>query len=209
MKIIKWLLNHPVVFIVILLGISILCIIYLLNSNAKYKELYNRELQNVIAYQQENSNLSQNAVEYQMTIGQLKGSVDSIDIKILEAVKDTKIKEKEITKIQYQDREVIKTDTVLLEDTIFVDSTHIDTTLCDEWYKLNLKLDYPSRIIASPTFKSEQYVIFHNVKKYVNKRSKWFFIRWFQKKYWTTEITLIEKSPYITDKEKKFINIVK
>ena len=209
MKTIKWLLNHPVVFIVILLGISILCIIYLLNSNAKYKELYTKGLQNVMAYQAANSDLKNDIIEFQMSINDLKASRDSIDKKILEEVESLKIKEKNITHVQYQTKEIYKTDTIDLTDTIFVPQAKVDTTIADDWYNLNLKLNYPSSIVVTPKFKSEQYIVTHNKKEYVNKRSKWFFIRWFQKKQWVTEIKVVEKSPYVINKENKFINIVK
>jgi hypothetical protein len=209
MKVIKWLLNHPIVFITILLGISIVCIIYLLNSNARYKELYVKGLQNVMAYQAINSDLKNDIVEFQMSIKDLKASRDSIDRKILNEVKALKIKDKNITHIQYQTKEIFKTDTITLPDTIFIPEAKVDTSITDNWYSLNLKLNYPSSIIATPKFKSEQYVVTHNKKEYVNKRSKWFFIRWFQKKQWVTEIKVIEKSPYVINKESRFINIVK
>ena len=209
MKIIKWLLNHPLVFITILLGISILCIIYLLNTNAKYKELYNRGVQNIMAYQATNSGLRDNTVEFQMTIKELKASKDSLDKKLLEEIKNLKLKEKNVTHIQYQTKEIYKTDTIDLIDTIFVPEAKVDTTIADDWYKLNVQLNYPSSIIVTPTFKSEQYIVTYNKKEYVNKRSKWFFIRWFQKKQWVSEIKIVEKNPYILNKENKFINIVK
>lgn len=208
-KLIKWAFSHPTVVVLIMLGISIVCIIGLLNSNSKYKELYNRELQNVAAYQTSNSNLRKDAIEYQMTIKELRASKDTLDAKILSVIDGLKIKDKNITNVYYQEKLIEKHDTLRFSDTIFVPNVKIDTTLADAWYSLKLNLEYPSKVSVSPKFRSEQYAIFNTKKEYVNKRSKWFFIRWFQKKYDVTEVKVVEKSPYVTNKEQKFINIVK
>ena len=76
---------------------------------------------------------------------------------------------------------VKKTDTIIIKsDTIFRDNTvNIDTTLSDKWYKLNVKLKYPSTVIVNPTFTSEKYVITSLKKEYVNTPSKWWIIRLF------------------------------
>ena len=102
-----------------------------------------------------------------------------------------------------------KTDTIQMPDTIFVPEAHVDTLIGDKWYNLRLRLDYPSTIVASPTFNSEQYVVINSKKEYNKKPSKIFFIRWFQKKHTVVEVNVEEKSPYITNKENKFIKILK
>lgn len=180
-------------------------------SIGKYKELYKRQLQNIEAYQQENAGLEGEIRQYQMTIGELYASNDAKDVKIKEYLDKIKIKEKNITDLQYQASQIKKTDTVKLKDTIFVDnSINIDTVIGDEWCNMRLQLIYPSTIITTPEFKSEQYVVIHREKK-CNKGecSKCFLVRWFQKKHWVTEVTVEEKNPYIDIKEQKYIKIDK
>ena len=92
---------------------------------------------------------------------------------------------------------------------MFVKDVAIDTIIGDNWYNLNLKLKYPSTIMVSPTFVSEQYVIINNAKVYNKKPSKIFFIRWFQKKHNIVEVNIKEKNPYIKNKESKFIKVLK
>lgn len=173
-----------------------------------YKNLYNKELQNVEAYRIDNSGLKDDARQYQMTIDDLKSSNDSIDKKLVEMAEELKIKSNKIQYMQYQTKTIYKTDTLQLKDTLFLLKAHLDTLIGDRWYSLRLKLDYPSTVVASPVFNSEQYVIINAKKEYNKKPSKWFFIRWFQKKHWVTEVNVRENSPYVTSKEKKFIKII-
>ena len=175
----------------------------------KYRTLYDKELQNVEAYKASNSGLEDNIREYQMTMDDLRASRDSIDIRLAEVVDELKIKDKKIEYLQYQVKVAHKTDTIQIPDTIFVPEAHVDTLIGDKWYNLRLRLDYPSTIVASPTFNSEQYVVINSKKEYNKKPSKIFFIRWFQKKHWAVEVNVEEKSPYITNKKNKFIKILK
>lgn len=174
----------------------------------KYKELYNKESQNVEAYKLHNSGLKDNIRQYQMTMDDLRGSRDSLDKKLTSIVDELKIKDKRIKHLQYQTKVIYKTDTIQVPDTIIVPEAHVDTLLGDKWYSLRLQLDYPSTIIASPTFNSEQYVVINTKKEYNKKPSKLFFIRWFQKKHYVVGVNVEEKSPYITNKESKFIKIL-
>ena len=173
-----------------------------------YKNLYNKELQNVEAYRINNSSLKDDVRQYQMTIDDLKSSNDSIDKKLVEMAEELKIKSNKIQYMQYQTKTIYKTDTLQLKDTLFLYEAHLDTLIGDKWYSLRLKLDYPSTVVASPAFNSEQYVIINTEKEYNKKPSKWFFIRWFQKKHWVTKVNVRENSPYVTSKEKKFIKII-
>lgn len=175
----------------------------------KYKSLYDKELQNVEAYRNSNAGLEGEIREYKMTMDDLRASKDSVDKKLVGVIDELKKKDKSIEYLQYQVKTAHKTDTIKMPDTIFVAETHVDTIIGDKWYKLNLKLDYPSTIVASPTFTSEQYVIINNKKEFNKTPSKIFFIRWFQKKHTVVEVNVEEKNPYITNKESKFIKILK
>lgn len=175
----------------------------------KYKSLYDKELQNVEAYRNSNAGLEGEIREYKMAMDDLRASKDSVDKKLVGVIDELKKKDKSIEYLQYQVKTAHKTDTIKMPDTIFVSETHVDTIIGDKWYKLNLKLDYPSTIVASPTFTSEQYVIINNKKEFNKTPSKIFFIRWFQKKHTVVEVNVEEKNPYITNKESKFIKILK
>lgn len=175
----------------------------------KYKNLYNKELQNIEAYRFSNSGLEDEIREYQMTMDDLRRSKDSIDIKLAGVIDELKLKDKKINYLQYHTSTIYKTDTIQISDTLFVPTAHVDTLLGDKWYNLKLKLDYPSTIVVSPTFNSEMYVVINNKKEYNKKPSKIFFIRWFQKKHLVTEVNIEEKNPYIKNKSNKFIKITK
>lgn len=175
----------------------------------KYKGLYSKELQNVEAYRASNSGLEEDIREFRMSINDLRASRDSIDRKLAETIDKLKVKDKNIEYLQYQVKTAQKVDTIALVDTIFVPETHLDTLLKDQWYSLRLQLDYPATIVASPSFTSEQFVVINTKKEYNNPPSKIFFIRWFQKKHWVTEVNVIERSPYIDVKQQKYIKVVK
>ena len=179
------------------------------NPEIVIKELYNKELQNVEAYRASNSGLEGEIREYKMTMDDLRSSKDSIDKKLAKMVDELKIKDKRIEYLQYQTSQASKTDTVKLSDTIFVNNLKVDTLMGDQWYRLRLQLSYPSTVVITPTFNSEKYVIINTKKEYNKTPSKIFFIRWFQKKHTVVEVNVEEKSPYIVNKENKFIKILK
>ena len=139
----------------------------------------------------------------------LRNSNDSLDKKLVEVLNKLKIKDSKVEYVQYQTKVIHKTDTLNVRDTIFVPEAHVDTILGDKWYSLAITLDYPSLIEVSPTFNSEQYVVINTSKVYDKKPSKIFFIRWFQKKHTVVEVNVEEKSPYVTNKDNKFIKILK
>ena len=179
------------------------------NRANSYKELYQKELQNVEAYRTDNSDLKETAIQYKMTIDDLTYSNDSLDKKIVRVMNELKIKNNKVKELQYQLTQANRTDTIKLVDTIFKENTNIDTTFGDEWYNMQLKLQYPSTVITSPTFNSEQFVYIYTTKVYNSTPSKCFFIRWFQKKHTVTEVKIEEKNPYINTVKQKFIEINK
>ncbi len=179
------------------------------NRANSYKELYQKELQNVEAYRTDNSDLKETARQYKMTIDDLTYSNDSLDKKIVRVMNELKIKDNKVKELQYQLTQANRTDTIKLVDTIFKENINIDTTFGDEWYNMQLKLQYPSTVITSPTFNSEQFVYIYTTKVYNSTPSKCFFIRWFQKKHTVTEVKIEEKNPYINTVKQKFIEINK
>lgn len=197
------------VALVLLLSALLLGGYKIYNDLQKYKGLYNKERQNVEAYEQLNSSLNEDIKEFQLTVSDLRASKDSINQRLVSQIEKMKIKDKTIQSLQYTTSIANKTDTIVLSDTIFKEPVAIDTIVGDNWYNMKLELRYPSTIITEPTFRSEKYVVIHTKKEYNKKPSKIFFIRWFQKKHTTVVVEMEEKNPYIENKESRFIEIVK
>ena len=191
-----------VLFCILLLGAISQC-----STANKYKALYEKELQNVEAYQIANSGLEGELREYRMTISELYASKDSIDKKLVAVMQRLKISDKKVQELQYQLGQAQKVDTIKVSDTIFVPEVNIDTTIGDYWYNLRLQMQYPSTVITTPTFNSEQYIYIYNEKKYVGGKSKCFFVNWFKKTYISTEVKVEEKNPHIKILNQKFIKI--
>ncbi len=157
----------------------------------------------------DNDSLSNRGRVLQLTVEQLNYINDSIIIKMNEVRKELKIKNKNIKELEYQLSEAKKTDTLIFRDTLFRNpELKIDTTLRDKWYSLNLKLEYPSTVIASPKFISERYVVQSLRKETIKPPKKCWLGRLFQKKHKIIETVVIEKSPYIINKQEKYIKII-
>lgn len=157
----------------------------------------------------DNDSLSNRGRVLQLTVEQLNYINDSIIIKMNEVRKELKIKNKNIKELEYQLSEAKKTDTLIFRDTLFRNpEVKIDTTLRDKWYSLNLKLEYPSTVIASPKFISERYVVQSLRKETIKPPKKCWLGRLFQKKHKVIETVVIEKSPYIINKQEKYIKII-
>lgn len=196
-----------------LLIASVLCILllqYQCSKTREYKEKLNTATLNIKAYEAENDSLKNNIREFQFTMNDLKTSSDTINQKIVQVIKEGGIKEKTVERVEYINSIIEKKDTVVFKDTIFKQDLHpIDTVLGDSYYTLDLHLAYPDTIVTKPQFVSEKYIIVNQKKEYVKPKSKWFFIRWFQKKRKYIAVDVIEKNPYINDTITRFINIIK
>lgn len=175
----------------------------------KYKDLYARELTNIEAYDRLNTETQREIREFKFTIDELRASRDSINNKLLKTVDSLKIKDKNVQYLQYNTSIIQKTDTIVLQDTIFRKPVDIDTIIGDSWYTMKLGLKYPSTIITEPSFKSEKQVVISKKKEYNKKPSKIFFIRWFQKKHDVVTVDIVESNPYIENGENRFIKVVK
>lgn len=156
-----------------------------------------------------NDSLNNRGRTLQLTVEQLNYINDSIIVKMNEVRKELKIKDKNIKELEYQLSEARKTDTLIFRDTLFRNpELKIDTTLRDKWYSLNLKLEYPSTVIASPKFISERYVVQSLKKETIKPPKKCWLGRLFQRKHTIIETVVIEKSPYIINKQEKYIKII-
>ena len=158
----------------------------------------------------ENSELKDQNRAFQFTVEQLEYFNDSLITKMNDVRKELKIKDDNLKQMQYLLSEAQKKDTVVFRDTLFREPTlKIDTLLGDRWYQLKLGLRYPSTIITEPKFISEKYVIVDYRKETIDPPKKCFIARWFQKKHKIVEVNVVEKNPYIENKQQRFIEIVK
>ena len=203
---------YSAIFIIILVLIGTL--IYQHYSLKDYKAKYEIARDNNIAYEQDLKDEKGKSAMYYSSLQDLKNSNDSLLQVSRELQKKENIKPKNIDYIGYSTSNVHKVDTVYLSNdsnkvNIIRDSVDIDTTLENKWYKLRVNVKSPNRLIIAPEFRSERHIIIYTKKEYKNKRSKIFFIRWFQKKINIAYITLEEKNPYIDVKQQKLVKIIK
>lgn len=144
-----------------------------------------------------------------LSVEQLDYFNDSITEKLNQARKQLKIKDADLKQLQYLKTLAAKTDTVFIKDTIFVEKTHIDTTIGDQWYKLNLQLEYPNKITASPMFISEKSIITSVKKETIKPPKKCKFARMFQKKHKVVVVDIQENNPYINTESYRHVEIIK
>ena len=195
-----------VLFIVSLLDIGM----YIWNERQDLKKEVCTLRNNQKAFIAENSSLKDESRAFKFTIEQLNYYNDSILQKMNNVRKELKIKDKNIKQLQYLLSVSTKKDTVLFTDTIFRDkSLALDTVIGDKWYNIRLGLKYPNLIYTEPTFTSEKYIIVNKKKETINPPKKFFLFRWFQKKHTILEVNMVEKNPYIENKNNRFIEIIK
>lgn len=144
-----------------------------------------------------------------LSVEQLDYFNDSITEKLNQARKQLKIKDANLKQLQYLKTLATKTDTVFINDTIFVEKTNLDTTIGDQWYKLNLQLEYPNKITASPRFVSEKSIITSVKKETIKPPKKCKFARMFQKKHKVIVVDIQENNPYINTENYRHVEIIK
>lgn len=161
------------------------------------------------AFIAENNGLKEENIAFKFTIDQLNYFNDSLTTKMNDVRKELKIKDKDLKQMQYLLSQAQKTDTIRFRDTLFIDKTlQLDTLIGDEWYNIRLGLKYPNLITTTPTFKSETYIITSSKKETINPPKKCAIARLFQKKHRVVEVEIVEKNPYIENKQQRFIEII-
>ena len=201
----NWITGVGICIIVFMLG----GMTYLYSELSKYKNLYNKELTNVKAYQSENNNLKNQSIAHLMTIDQLISSKDSTDIALKEALKKLNIKPKSVVSAGSVTSNIEKRDSIFLRDTVFIRNLDLDTLIGDKWYKAQVGLHYPARIDLAVSMQSVKHIIVHNKKETVNPPKKFWLWRLFQKKHTVQEVVVDEENPYIEAGSQRFISIVK
>lgn len=182
----------------------------LYTKNQRLQEELSVSISNEKAFIAENSSLRDENRVFKFTTEQLNYYNDSILEKMNEVRKELKIKDDNLKQMQYLLSEATKKDTIVFRDTLFREPTlNIDTLVGDKWYQMKLGLRYPSTIITEPKFVSENYIIVDYRKETINPPKKCWLLRLFQKKHTILEVNVIEKNPYIENKNSKFIEVIK
>lgn len=204
---IKKYLKLIVIVVILVLGV---------NTYFQYERINSLEselsisVSNEKAFIVENSGLKKENIAFKFTIEQLNYFNDSLILKMNDLRRELNIKDKDLEQMQYLLSEAKKTDTIFFKDTIFKEPDFkIDSLIGDEWYNIRLGLQYPNIISTTPTFKSEKYIITSSKKETIKPPKKCAIARWFQKKHKVVEVEVIEKNPYIENKQQKFIEIIK
>ena len=195
--------------VVILMSLLTISTYTLYNRNQGLKEEISVSMSNQKAFIAENSSLKEENRVFKFTIEQLNYYNDSILQKMNEVRKELKIKDKDLKQMQYLLSEATKKDIIVFRDTLFREPTlNIDTLVGDKWYQMKLGLKYPSTITTDPKFVSEKYIITSLKKETINPPKKCWLLRLFQKKHKVVEVNVVERNPYIENKQQRFIEIV-
>ena len=182
----------------------------LYTKNQSLKEELSISVSNEKAFIAENSSLKDENRVFKFTVEQLNYYSDSILQKMNAVRKELNIKDKDLKQMQYLLSEATKKDTIVFRDTLFREPTlDIDTLVGDKWYNIRLGLKYPNLITTNPTFISEKYIIVNKKKETINPPKKFFLFRWFQRKHTILEVNMVERNPYIENKNNRFIEIIK
>lgn len=181
----------------------------LYNKNQSLKEELSISISNEKAFIAENSSLKEENRVFKFTVGQLNYYNDSILQKMNDVRKELKIKDDNLKQMQYLLSEATKKDTIVFRDTLFREpALDIDTLVGDKWYQMRLGLKYPSTITTDPKFVSEKYIMMDYKKETIDPPKKCWLLRLFQKKHKVVEVNVVEKNPYIENKQQRFIEIV-
>lgn len=196
-------------FIIGLIVLLVCSLIYMVHQNRTLTAKYETSIENIKAYDSQLSGLNNSNKVFKLTIDQLNYFKDSILIKMNEVRKELNIKDSKIKQMQYQLSHIEKPDSIILKDTIFVESFKLDTIIGDEWANTYLIMKYPNYIKFTPKFKLESFLFVESKKETVNPPKKFFLFRWFQKRHTVLNVTVKENNPYVETDEQKFVEIIK
>lgn len=194
---------------VVIQSLAILLVVTSRNRSSIEKK-WKEAVENVKSYSEQFSSSESSNRALKMTISQLNYSNDSILQELNSTRKELKAKDSKLQSMQYVSSSFSKTDTIVMNDTIFrARDVEVDTTLSDEWYSVRVGLKYPSTIAVKPTFKSEKHIVVSSKKETVNPPKKFFLWRWLQKKHTVLNIDVVEKNPYVEDQSNRYVEIVR
>lgn len=193
----------------LLMGALLISTCSLYNNNQNLRDKLSISISNEKAFIVENNGLKVQNRAFQFTVEQLEYFNDSLITKMNEVRKELKIRDRDLKQMQYLLSEAQKKDTIVFRDTLFREPTlDIDTLVGDKWYQMRLGLKYPSTITTDPKFVSEKYIMVDYKKETINPPKKCWLLRLFQKNHKVVEVNVVEKNPYIENKQQRFIEIV-
>lgn len=196
-------------FIIGLIVLLVCSLIYMVHQNRTLTAKYETSIENIKAYDSQLSGLNNSNKVFKLTIDQLNYFKDSILIKMNEVRKELNIKDSKIKQMQYKLSHVEKPDSVILKDTVFVESFKLDTIIGDEWANNHIIMSYPNKIKITPRFKLESFLFVDAKRETIKPPKKFFLFRWFQKRHTVLNITVKENNPYVETDRQKFIEIIK
>lgn len=182
-----------------------------LNKERQMENNWKTAQANVKAYDELLSDSKQKNIAFQLTTDQLTNAKDSVIKELEETRKQLKIKSKNVKSEQHIVSSFSRVDTIQLKgDTIFKDrELAVDTVIGDNWYNAKVSMKYPSTVIINPSFKSEKNIIVSTKRETVNPPKKLWILRLFQKKHTVLKIDVVEKNPYVSNEEIRYVEIVK
>jgi hypothetical protein len=192
-----------VIVLTVALGIT-------LKSNSDMEEQWKTAMENVKSYSAQVSTSEGQNRALKMSVEQLNYTSDSILQELNATRNELKVKDSKLQSLQYVSSSFVKSDTIVLKDTVFKDKhVAVDTLVSDEWYSIRVGLEYPSTIAIKPEFKSEKNIIVSSKKETVNPPKKFFLWRWLQKKQTVLNIDVVEKNPYIEEQTSRYVEILR
>jgi hypothetical protein len=181
-----------------------------LKSNSDMEEQWKTAMENVKSYSAQVSTSEGQNRALKMSVEQLNYTSDSILQELNATRNELKVKDSKLQSLQYVSSSFVKSDTIVLKDTVFKDKhVAVDTLVSDEWYSIRVGLEYPSTIAIKPEFKSEKNIIVSSKKETVNPPKKFFLWRWLQKKQTVLNIDVVEKNPYIEEQTSRYVEILR
>lgn len=182
-----------------------------LNKERQMENNWKTAQANVKAYDELLSDSKQKNIAFQLTTDQLTNAKDSVIKELEETRKQLKIKSKNVKSEQHIVSSFSRVDTIQLKgDTIFKDrELAVDTVIGDNWYNAKVSMKYPSTVIVNPSFKSEKNIIVSTKRETVNPPKKLWILRLFQKKHTVLKVDVVEKNPYVSNEESRYVEIVK
>lgn len=193
--------------LVALLGIGLW---FFFTQYKSYNEKYDNAMQNNKAYALQLDKEKAQSNVFKVTVDQLSYYNDSITT-LLDAIrKEMKIKDKQLSQLQYLATKLEKKDTVRLTDTIFKEPDfRLDTSIGDKWITTNLHMAYPNTVALESKVTSEKSVVLYTNRETIEPPKKFFLCRWFQKKHTVVKAVVKENNPYVTNQENVFFEIIK
>lgn len=193
--------------VIVAMGIALVATF---KSKSSVEKKWKDAVGNVKAYSELYDNSEGRNRAFRMTIEQLESSNDSIFKELDNARKKLKIKDSKLQSMHYVSSSFAKADTIVMKDTLFKSPLlAIDTLISDEWYSVQLGLEYPSTVAIKPMFKSVKHIVVSSRRETVNPPSKFFLFRWFQKKHTVLDVDVVEENPYVQGQSNRYVEIVR